>query len=182
MVNTMESVFMLWRQHRTEQPPACVACNKHVKQTKMYFDHEYRMLGDRESFSLAIMCNYGKVRVVDFWSSRHGPLGTYRLKNFNWSGQNCRFADKKVHIYQICLRKLHTKETNDSLGGYIPFLSIFNHSWSGVIEIPHSWWRHQMSSTFSALLALCYRWISLTKTSDAELWCFPWSAPEQTAE
>ena len=39
-----------------------------------------------------------------------------------------------------------------------------------------SWWRHQME-TFSALLAL---WNPLTKASDAELWCFLWSAPEQT--
>ena len=27
-----------------------------------------------------------------------------------------------------------------------------------------------------------YRWISLTKANDAELWCFLWSAPEQTIE
>ena len=27
-----------------------------------------------------------------------------------------------------------------------------------------------------------HRWITLTKTSDAELWCFLWSAPEQTYE
>ena len=27
-----------------------------------------------------------------------------------------------------------------------------------------------------------HRWIPLTKASDAELWCFLWSAPEQTAE
>ena len=40
-----------------------------------------------------------------------------------------------------------------------------------------SWWRHQMK-TFSALLV--DRWIPLTKASDAELWCFLWSAPEQT--
>ena len=26
------------------------------------------------------------------------------------------------------------------------------------------------------------RWIPLTKTSDVELWCFLWPAPEQTAE
>ena len=26
------------------------------------------------------------------------------------------------------------------------------------------------------------RWITLTTASDAELWCFLWSAPEQTAE
>ena len=25
-----------------------------------------------------------------------------------------------------------------------------------------------------------YRWIPFTKASDTELWCFPWSAPEQT--
>ena len=28
----------------------------------------------------------------------------------------------------------------------------------------------------------CKRWIPLTKASDAELWYFLWSAPEQTAE
>ena len=27
-----------------------------------------------------------------------------------------------------------------------------------------------------------HRWIPLTKTSDAELWCFLWSVPEQTVE
>ena len=26
------------------------------------------------------------------------------------------------------------------------------------------------------------RWIPLTKASDAQLWCFIWSAPEQTYE
>ena len=26
------------------------------------------------------------------------------------------------------------------------------------------------------------RWIPLTRASDAELWCFLWSAPEQTVE
>ena len=27
-----------------------------------------------------------------------------------------------------------------------------------------------------------HRWIPLTKANDAELWCFPWSAPEPTVE
>ena len=49
------------------------------------------------------------------------------------------------------------------------------------------WWRQQME-TFFALLALCegestgYQWIPLTKTSDAELWCFLWCAPEKMVE
>ena len=53
-----------------------------------------------------------------------------------------------------------------------------------------SWWRHQME-TFSALPALYggnpsestgHWWIPLTKASYAELWCFPWSVPEQTVQ
>ena len=42
--------------------------------------------------------------------------------------------------------------------------------------------------TFSALLVLRdgnpprQRWIPLTKASDAELWCFRWSAIEQMVE
>ena len=55
-----------------------------------------------------------------------------------------------------------------------------------LLPFPHfTWWRHQME-TFSALLAFgCgvfagHRWIPRTKASDAELWCFLWSAPEPT--
>ena len=50
-----------------------------------------------------------------------------------------------------------------------------------------TWWRHQME-IFSALLAFCKRnspaigGFPYTKASDAELWCFIWSAPEQTIE
>ena len=42
--------------------------------------------------------------------------------------------------------------------------------------------------TFSVLLALYernppgHRWIRLTKASDAEHWCFLWSAPEQKVQ
>ena len=42
-----------------------------------------------------------------------------------------------------------------------------------------TWWRHQME-IFFALMVLCRRWISRTKASDAELWCFLLSAPEWT--
>ena len=49
------------------------------------------------------------------------------------------------------------------------------------------WWCHKME-TFCALLAFCVekltdnQWIPLTKASDAERWCLPWSAPEKTVE
>ena len=50
--------------------------------------------------------------------------------------------------------------------------------------LPITWWRHQME-IFSALLALCAGNSPVTgelgprrKASDAELWCFLWSAPE----
>ena len=49
-------------------------------------------------------------------------------------------------------------------------------------ELIYSWWRHQ--NIFRVTGPLCvrgatsHRWIPLTKASDAELWCFLWSAPE----
>ena len=51
-------------------------------------------------------------------------------------------------------------------------------------EARKSWWRHQWKH-FSRYWPFGGeftgpRWIPLTKTSDAELWCFLWSAPEQT--
>ena len=44
-----------------------------------------------------------------------------------------------------------------------------------------AWWHHQME-TFYMLLALCEGNPLVTKASDAELWCFLWSVPEQTVE
>ena len=46
-----------------------------------------------------------------------------------------------------------------------------------------SWWRHQME-TFSVILGPLWGESTgyHTKTSDAELWCFLWSAPQQTVE
>ena len=46
---------------------------------------------------------------------------------------------------------------------------------AGAHNFCSSWWRHQMEK-FSELLAF---W---AKASDAELWCFLWSAPEPTVE
>ena len=51
-----------------------------------------------------------------------------------------------------------------------------------------SWWRHQMETCSASLVFVwgIHRWlreihrlIPLTQTSDAELWSFLWSAPEQ---
>ena len=54
-------------------------------------------------------------------------------------------------------------------------------------EVKFSWWRHQIE-TFSVLLDLSdgnspvTSGFPLTKARDTELWCFLWSAPEQTVE
>ena len=49
------------------------------------------------------------------------------------------------------------------------------------------WLRHQMETYFRVTSPLwgectCHGWIPLTKASDAELWCFLWSSPEQTVD
>ena len=54
-------------------------------------------------------------------------------------------------------------------------------------EAGRTWWRHQME-TFSMLLALCAgnftsdQWVPRIKASNAELWCFLWSAWKKTIE
>ena len=49
-----------------------------------------------------------------------------------------------------------------------------------------SWWCHQIKPfpRYWPFLGECtgHRWTPLTKASDAELWSFLWSAPEQTAK
>ena len=46
------------------------------------------------------------------------------------------------------------------------------------------WWRHQLETfpRYWPFVRGIHRWIPLTKASDAEVWCFLWSAPEQTVE
>ena len=69
-------------------------------------------------------------------------------------------------------------------GHYCIYKSMFlcKKKWKNVTP---TWWRHQME-TFSALLALregnppVTGGIPLTNASDADLWCFLWSVPEQT--
>ena len=45
-------------------------------------------------------------------------------------------------------------------------------------------WRHKMGTfpRYWPFVRGSHRWIPLTKASDAELWCFLWSSPEQTVE
>ena len=43
-------------------------------------------------------------------------------------------------------------------------------------------WNYFPGNWFLWLEFTGYRWIPLTKASDAELWCFLWSEPEQTVE
>ena len=59
--------------------------------------------------------------------------------------------------------------------------------WHHHVFVGSSPWRRLPMKTRSTLLALREgihrsRWIPLTKASDAEIWCFLWSAPEQTAK
>ena len=58
------------------------------------------------------------------------------------------------------------------------------HNDQQILPLFTSWWRHQFR-TFSALLALCVGNSPVNspqKASDAELWCFLWSAFELMAE
>ena len=63
-----------------------------------------------------------------------------------------------------------------------------------ILEVTHHWraTMHSMMTSSNGNIFLVTgplwwestddRWIPITKASDAELWCFVWSAPEQTVE
>ena len=78
------------------------------------------------------------------------------------------FSDIWKEIRIIPFKKIHLEKPSAERR---PF-------WLGI----NSWWRHQME-TFSALLAICAGNLPVpTKTSDADLWCFLWSAFEYTVK
>ena len=88
----------------------------------------------------------------------------FRLK-FHWS----LFPNVQLIILMIYWRKIYASLDLSEL------MQNRHHSTANTLG---SWWRHQME-TFSPLLAICagLRWIPHTKASDAEFWCFLWSAP-----
>ena len=82
-------------------------------------------------------------------------------------------AHRKLIKYFVCLIY------------YLLHLRRKAHRW--FFHLSNTWWCHQMEtpSVFTGPLWGEYagrRWIPLTKASDAELWCFLWSTPEQTVE
>ena len=87
---------------------------------------------------------------------------------------------RKAFPYYVALRENEPTKIKQNNG--LPFHRLsrtffFAATWYACCETwLHSrvaWWGHQME-TFSALL------VRVTKASGAELWCFLWSAPEQT--
>ena len=100
-----------------------------------------------------------------------GPLWRYSASQRRIPLTKPRQCGKYFHIMVTWYITKRVNYISDTLSMYV------------FIDSTKSWWRHQME-TFSALLALCewgeftgHRWIPPTKASDAELWCFLWSAP-----
>ena len=71
-------------------------------------------------------------------------------------------ANATPFVYNDIYRKSHTYNVRLFLKSDGFLLQAQN-------NIKNPWWRHK-TETFSVLL--------VTKASDAELWCFLWSAPE----
>ena len=70
---------------------------------------------------------------------------------------------------------------------YFQHSSIYNHSVRYPSSRPWPMMTSSNGNIFRVTGPLCrastgHRWIPLTKASDAEFWCFLWSAPEQTSE
>ena len=72
------------------------------------------------------------------------------------------------------------RENDKEIYVFNTYVKLYNPKYSAVDRGDHDdviKWKH-----FHAIVSLCakftgHRWISRTKASDAELWCFLWSAP-----
>ena len=105
-------------------------------------------------------------------------------------GLNTRFSDKKsdksflIQLYiSNPVRRCMRKSQEQSVYHYMLEVVMIIHSREQRVlssGLPYTWWRHEME-TFSAEFT-GHRWIPRTKASDAMLWCFLWSVPEQTID
>ena len=99
----------------------------------------------------------------------------------------CQYTLKKSHTARICRCQNNWFNTwvffKNTL--YLKWFHIFYHY---VVNWPRCVWHHMMTSSNGNITGPLWRestgdrWIPLTKASDAELWCFLWSAPEHTVE
>ena len=87
-------------------------------------------------------------------------------------------------MVQAC-REVHERKNSSHGLGFVVFC--YEYVTADIAHIFQdlftAWWRHQMETFFRVTGPLCgeftgQRWIPCTKASDAELWCFLWSAPE----
>ena len=87
-------------------------------------------------------------------------------------------------VYVLKFKPLYRSGTLDTcIVGYLAIVQAVNSQ----IKDKHSMMTSSNGNIFRVIGHLWgeftgHRWIPLTKASDAELWCFLWSAPEQTAE
>ena len=67
------------------------------------------------------------------------------------------------------------------------FIPMGDKLWNGLPEFVQNMMTSSNGNILRVAGPLCgeftgHRWIPLTKASDAELWCFLWSAPKQSVE
>ena len=133
-------------------------------------------LGKFESYLRSVICKL--ILVVDDWGIRcEIVLGLMSLN----------LTDDKptsVQVMAWCLQTTSHHCDNVNPVQYRHMASL-GRNWVNTKSSQSVWWRHQM--VFRVTAPLCgeftsHWWIPLTKARDAELWCFLWSAPEQTHE
>ena len=135
------------------------------------------------------------VNLIDVGFYLHSKIKT--TQTFPEHKRNCSQLFDLKSILVLCTEPVHTEENN--VDKYYPYFhgtgsllmrgDAYMRQWTGpsLVQVMAchlfgvTWWRHQMEP-FSALLALCAGNspvpVISRHVSDAELWCFLWSAPE----
>ena len=93
----------------------------------------------------------------------------------------CRFLVTNLRIYWIncTLRGIIVRVSPTGKTGFYHQRFLFHHA-NIMMTSPSGKFFHVTAPLCGEFAG--HGWIPLTKASDAELWCFLWSAPEQTVE
>ena len=124
------------------------------------------------------LMNYSLLPTVfgkKFWVTNHSFRHQWAILAL-WIGITRYLSNPPVHCELTTFHGTNNGVTwNGGLGPILPQRSVgdmMTSSNGNIFRVTGPLWEEYIG----------YRWIPLTKASDAELWCFLWSAPEQTIE
>ena len=123
------------------------------------------------NISLSVSCNwviFSPARIHTAGKFYHSTLRRSSI----WKSEVCKRLYGRKLNFQHTLSPERANSANVSIFTSDVVITMMTSSNENIFRVTGPLWGESTG----------HRWIPLTKASEAELWCFLWSAPEQTVE